>query len=67
MNSDGTKLWDKTYGGTNHDYAHSIQQTSDGGYIIAGYTSSSDGDISDGNNGNNDFWILKLNANGEIE
>ena len=30
--------WAKTYGGGNWDDAHSIQQTSDGGYIAAGYT-----------------------------
>ena len=30
--------WIKTYGGTSHDVAHSIQQTSDGGYIVAGET-----------------------------
>jgi hypothetical protein len=67
LNPDGTKQWDKTYGGSSGDGAYSIQQTSDGGYIIAGSTNSSDGDITDGNNGGSDFWILKLNANGEIE
>jgi hypothetical protein len=53
-------------GGSNFDYAHSIEQTSDGGYIIAGYTSSSDGDINSGNNGGTDYWIVKLNATGGI-
>ncbi len=33
-------LWTKTYGGENDDWASSIQQTSDGGYIISGYTES---------------------------
>ncbi|RDI91709.1 hypothetical protein Ob7_03947 [Thermosipho africanus Ob7] len=32
--------WEKTFGGTGYDYAYSIQQTSDGGYIVAGYTNS---------------------------
>ena len=37
---DGNKQWDKTFGGTDRDWAHSVQQTSDGGYILAGYTNS---------------------------
>jgi uncharacterized delta-60 repeat protein len=51
--------WAKTYGGVNDDIAHSIQQTSDGGFIVAGETSSSGA-------GFVDFWISKLNANGEV-
>ena len=51
--------WPKTYGGTSRDAANSIQQTSDGGFIVAGETSSSGA-------GYADFWILKLNANGDI-
>jgi hypothetical protein len=46
--------------------AKSIQQTIDGGYIVAGYTNSNDGDVTN-NNGSTDAWILKLNANGNIE
>jgi hypothetical protein len=39
-NSHGDTLWTRTYGGSNSDYAYSVQQTSDGGYIVAGATSS---------------------------
>jgi hypothetical protein len=39
-NTDGTLAWSKTYGGTNYDQAFSITLTNDGGYIIAGSTSS---------------------------
>ena len=57
-------LWDKTLGGSEKEYTTSIQQTSDGGYIIAGHTESSDGDISDGNNGGQDCWVVKLDSIG---
>ena len=51
--------WAITYGGSNYDAGRSIQQTTDGGYIVAGYTWSFGA-------GNYDFWVLKLNSNGSI-
>ncbi len=56
----GNLQWQKTLGGSNLDEAFDIKQTSDNnGLIIAGYTESSDGDVTE-NNGNRDFWIIKL-------
>jgi len=52
--------WAKTYGGSGYDYAHSIQQTSDGGYIVAGSTESFGA-------GGKDFWVLKLDSSGTVE
>jgi len=57
LDSSGSKIWFKHYGGSNSDYAYSIQQTSDGGYIGAGYTESY-------TNGGKDFAIYKLDSNG---
>ncbi len=39
-NFGGDVVWSRTYGGSNYEVAHSVQQTTDGGYIVAGYTSS---------------------------
>jgi len=50
----GNKEWDKTFGGSEDDCALSVQQTSDGGYIVAGGTTLSFG--------NDDFWLIKLKA-----
>ncbi len=36
--SGGSEIWSQTYGGTDDDGARSVQQTSDGGFIMAGYT-----------------------------
>lgn len=58
-------IWQKSLGGSGDDRAYSIQQTSDGGYIVAGYTTSNDGDVS-GNHGGKDFWVVKLDSGGNI-
>lgn len=55
----GTLQWQKSLGGTDDENAISIRKTMDGGYIIIGYSSSNNGDVS-GNHGNNDGWIVKL-------
>jgi uncharacterized delta-60 repeat protein len=59
-NTSGNIIWAKTYGGTGDDYAYSVQQTSDGGYIVAGYTYSFGA-------GGYDFFLVKTDANGNIQ
>jgi len=66
MSSLGVLEWQKTYGGTLTDYIESIQQTIDGGYILAGYSSSTNGDIS-GNHGGTDMWVVKISSSGSIQ
>ena len=66
LNSNADIEWEKTYGGTKTDEAQSIQQTTDGGYIVAGYSNSVNGNVTN-NKGYSDAWILKLTANGDIE
>ncbi|MBK7035657.1 MAG: T9SS type A sorting domain-containing protein [Bacteroidetes bacterium] len=60
--------WQNTIGGTGYDFLNSIDQTSDGGYIMGGYSDSNiGGDKSENNIGGDDYWIVKLNAAGNIE
>ncbi|MFN8361159.1 MAG: choice-of-anchor D domain-containing protein [Candidatus Kapaibacterium sp.] len=66
LSSLGTIEWQKSLGGSGIDYGQSIQQSADGGYIVAGYSSSNDGDVT-GNQGMNDFWVVKLSHLGDIE
>lgn len=66
LTSTGTLEWQKTLGGTNIDEAYSTKQTNDGGYIVVGFTSSNDGDVT-GNPSGSDAWIVKLTSFGDIE
>jgi len=58
--------WEKLYGGSGDDEATSIQQTRDGGYIIAGYSNSLYGEVT-GNHGGYDYWVVKIDAGGNLE
>ena len=66
INDTGTIQWSKCYGGSGQDYAASIIQTYDGGYAVAGYTYSTNGDVTN-NHGNEDYWVVKLNDTGAIQ
>jgi hypothetical protein len=55
--ANGTAQWTQTYGGTSHEIAFSVVQTTDGGYAIAGYTESYGA-------GNSDMYLVKTDAYG---
>ena len=59
----GLMLWQKTLGGTGADGATDVKGTGDGGYIVVGFSTTADGDVS-GNLGLKDMWVVKLDANG---
>ena len=67
LSSIGTIEWQKSLGGTGQDVAFSIQQTTDGGYIVAGGSGSNDGDVTGNHGASNDYWVLKLSSIGTIE
>ena len=56
----GNMEWNQTYGGTETDVAHSVVETSDGGYALAGTTDSF-------GTGKRDFWLVKTDAYGNME
>jgi len=66
FNSEGELVWKKIMGGSLDDYFYEITATTDGQYMIAGFTKSSNGDIENGNRGDFDYWIVKLNEQGVV-
>ncbi len=56
--ANGKELWSKTYGGDDSDYGYAVEQTADGGYIIAGETYSFGA-------GWSDVYLIKTNAEGD--
>jgi len=57
-NEDGDTLWTRTFGGSLNDFGPYLQQTSDGGYVVAGETQSSGA-------GSRDVWLLRIDDSGD--
>jgi len=58
-NAEGDILWTRSYGGKDHDWGWSVVQTTDGGYVITGFTESF-------GSGKSDVYLIKTNAEGDI-
>ncbi|MBK6484813.1 MAG: T9SS type A sorting domain-containing protein [Chitinophagaceae bacterium] len=66
LDENGNTLWEKSYGGSLDDAARKGIQTSDGGFIIAGFSASGNGDATM-NNGKLDYWILRVDSIGTLQ
>jgi hypothetical protein len=65
LDSNGNKLWDRSFGGTNDDFLNTVQQTGDGGFLLGGTSASStNGNKTSPNFGGYDFWLVRLDASG---
>lgn len=68
LDVNGSIVWQRSFGGSKYDRAYFIRQDLDGGYVVAGASTSIDGDVTDhhGNNTSNDYWVIKLNSSGTL-
>ncbi len=70
INSEGDIIWQNTIGGNKDDFAYTIKQSADGGYLVGGFSKSNiSGDKTEaciGGTGKYDYWIVKLNSEGII-
>jgi len=69
LHRDGKLAWERSYGGTGHDYEQDVRSTPDGGCLISGYSTSNDGDVSGhhGDTSQYDGWIAKVDSLGKLE
>lgn len=65
LTANGDLIWEKTFGGSENDWLSSIVETSDGGFVLAGTSNSSNGNITNAK-GLRDIWIVKLTSNGNL-
>jgi len=64
LDESGNLLWEKTYGGDGSDQARTVAMTNDG-FIVAGYSSSTNGDLNE-NKGGSDAWVIKIDGDGNL-
>ncbi|MDW7679756.1 MAG: choice-of-anchor D domain-containing protein, partial [bacterium] len=62
IDADGNIIWEKTYGGSGGDEINKIRQTTDGGFVFVGSSSS----FYTGSEGDFDFYLVKIDAEGNL-
>ncbi|MFD2245425.1 T9SS type A sorting domain-containing protein [Pontibacter ruber] len=68
LDAQGEQQWNRAYGGNSTDQLQSLQQTDDMGYILGGFSSSGiSGDKTEMNLGFDDYWVIKVDASGNIK
>jgi hypothetical protein len=65
VDANGSKVWEKSYGGSSVEFGSSIARTPDGNFVIAAQSKSTDGDISS-NKGGSDLFVFKIDGSGNI-
>ena len=67
LDEEGAIEWDKLLGGNNLDATGDIKALQDGGYVLCAASASTiSGDVSEDTNGSSDYWVVRLNENGDI-
>src|SRR5262249_31068276 len=59
VSASGAVEWQISMGGSSNDEANALVETSNGDFVVTGYSASNDFDVT-GNRGNNDFWVVKI-------
>jgi gliding motility-associated-like protein len=65
LDAGGNKIFSKIYGGSQNDVAYAMTKGADGSLTLAGYTTSTDGDVS-GARGSQDYWVINVSQSGKL-
>ena len=65
LDNNGAKVFSKIYGGSQNDVAYSMTRSSNGSLCLAGYTTSTDGDVTQARGGQ-DYWVINVAATGKL-
>ena len=63
----GEVIWQRCYGGSHNDSFHSMVRRSGGGYVLAGYSRSINGDVIGNHGTSSDAWVVAINDSGDID
>jgi hypothetical protein len=66
LDANGNLIWEKSFGGSKYDEIWSIESIPSGGYILAGTSSSTDGDLAGNISQYRDIWVIKISESGDI-
>jgi gliding motility-associated-like protein len=65
VDANGNKVYSRIYGGSQNDVAYCMTKGADGSLTLAGYTTSTDGDVT-GARGGQDYWIINVSTRGQL-
>ena len=65
VDANGNIVWNKTFGGSGLNQTNGMAPGAGGSYYVSGYTSSTNGGVT-GNHGSYDFWLLKIDKDGNL-
>ncbi len=70
MDMDGNLVWEKSYGGSGGgmygDWATAVVESSEGGFVVVGHSSSTNGQVTGNHAGTEDFWVIKIDEEGSL-
>lgn len=66
VDSNGNKIWDQSYGGTDYETVWGVRESLAGSFLVGGLSASTNGTRTTGSFGNHDYWIARIHGDGSM-